>query len=275
MNQIPYDRDAAVAYAARYAFDYNPAFGSWAKAGGDCANFVSQCLHAGGLPMKRAGIRQWYYDTPDAGYTKATSSWKGAQSLRIFLKYNQEPPRLPTEFLITPHGLQKGDIVWALNNDGISKAARIARHVAMVDHVTQDGEIFIYGHTANKRNERWAYAWADTLFGKLSDYILLSGHDPDQEVHYIPEDDPQSDLDPNVRLLRYRLGTHMQSGSDVEDVQAQLIKMGYDPGPVDSWYGPLTRAAVMEFQQAQGIQVDGIVGPETRSTLKKQKEERE
>ena len=271
MNQILYDRDAAVAYAVRYAIDYNPAFGNWAKAGGDCANFVSQCLYAGGLPMKRTGLRQWYYDTPNARYTKATSSWKGAQSLRVFLKHNQEEPKLPIEFLSTPYGLQKGDIVWALNDDGTSKASKTAHHVVMVDHVTPDGEIFIHGHTANKRNERWVYSREDTLYGKFGDYIMLSNLDPEQEAPPILEDVPQSDPNPDYRLLRYRAGVSMQNGSDVAAVQAQLIQLGYGPGPVDGWYGPLTRAAVVEFQQVQGIRVDGIVGPETRTTFDKKK----
>jgi hypothetical protein len=272
MNQIPYDREAAVTYAARYALDYNPAFGNWAKGGGDCANFVSQCLYAGGLPMKRMGLRQWYYDTPNAKYKMATSSWKGAQSLRVFLQHNQEEPRLPVEFLPSSYGLQKGDIVWALNDDGSSKSYRTAHHVVLVDHVTPDGQIFIYGHTANRRNERWAYAKEDTLYGKLGDYILLSEPDPKQAVPSKQEYEPQTALDPAGRLLRYRVGTRMQSGSDVEAVQTRLIQLGYDPGPVDGWYGPKTRAAIEAFQQAQGIRVDGIAGPETKTALDKQKE---
>lgn len=99
MNSIPYDREVAAAYAARYALNCNPSFGNWTKSGGDCANFVSQCLYAGGMPMKRIGPRQWYYDTPNAGYTEASSSWKGAQSLRMFLKYNKEQPMPPITFL--------------------------------------------------------------------------------------------------------------------------------------------------------------------------------
>lgn len=272
MNQVPYDREAAAAYAARYALKYNTAFGNWAKAGGDCANFVSQCLYAGGLPMKRTGLRQWYYNTPDSKYTKATSSWKGAQSLRVFLQHNQEEPRLPVEFPSSPHGLQKGDIVWALNDDGTSKSARTAHHVVLVDHVTPDGQIFIYGHTANKRNERWAYSKEDTLYGKLGDCILLSELAPGQAAPLKQEDEPENSLDTAGRLLRYRAGTRMQNGNDVMAVQARLIRLGYDPGPLDGWYGPKTRAAVEAFQKAQGIRVDGITGPETKTALNKQKE---
>ena len=43
---------------------------------GDCANFVSQCLFAGGLTFKETGSanRQWYYYTKGGSYKKKSSS---------------------------------------------------------------------------------------------------------------------------------------------------------------------------------------------------------
>lgn len=41
-----YDRDAAVAYARQYALSFNSQYANYANSGGDCMNFVSQCLHA-------------------------------------------------------------------------------------------------------------------------------------------------------------------------------------------------------------------------------------
>ena len=43
-----YDPDAAVQYARQYCQHYNKEYGDYSKSGGDCANFVSQCLIAGG-----------------------------------------------------------------------------------------------------------------------------------------------------------------------------------------------------------------------------------
>lgn len=45
-----YNREKAVAYAHRWAYGFNPAYGNFTDMGGDCTNFLSQCLHAGGLP---------------------------------------------------------------------------------------------------------------------------------------------------------------------------------------------------------------------------------
>ena len=42
-----YNRDAAVAYAEKWALSRNPAFYNFSGIGGDCTNFASQCIYAG------------------------------------------------------------------------------------------------------------------------------------------------------------------------------------------------------------------------------------
>ena len=46
---IQYARRDAVQYARRWALSRNRAYNDFTKGGGDCMNFVSQCLYAGGL----------------------------------------------------------------------------------------------------------------------------------------------------------------------------------------------------------------------------------
>ena len=46
----------------------------------------------------------------------------------------------------------------------------------------------------------------------------------------------------------------------VRDLQQALKTLGHDPGPVDGVFGAQTEIAVKAFQQAKGIDVDGIVG---------------
>jgi hypothetical protein len=53
----------------------------------------------------------------------------------------------------------------------------------------------------------------------------------------------------------------------VREVQRLLRTLGDAPGPVDGFYGPLTEAAVMRFQEAHALAVDGIVGHQTRMRL--------
>jgi peptidoglycan hydrolase-like protein with peptidoglycan-binding domain len=53
----------------------------------------------------------------------------------------------------------------------------------------------------------------------------------------------------------------------VRSLQTKLTAGGFTPGPVDGRFGPMTRTAVQRFQQADGLAVDGIVGPHTRRGL--------
>lgn len=67
--------------------------------------------------------------------------------------------------------------------------------------------------------------------------------------------DPLPPIDPNVPDL-----------STLEGVQAALVKLGYDPGPVDGEDGPQTRAAIQKFQidhQPDAGAVHGVAGPRT------------
>jgi murein L,D-transpeptidase YcbB/YkuD len=57
------------------------------------------------------------------------------------------------------------------------------------------------------------------------------------------------------------------SGPDVENLQSQLTAAGFEPGKLDGVFGPKTKAAVMAFQRARGLEVDGIVGPRTWAAL--------
>ena len=54
---------------------------------------------------------------------------------------------------------------------------------------------------------------------------------------------------------------------DVRALQQALKDKGFDPGSVDGMMGPATRRAIKAFQAANGLEVDGIVGPNTRAKL--------
>ncbi len=57
------------------------------------------------------------------------------------------------------------------------------------------------------------------------------------------------------------------SGALVRKVQLALRAAGFDPGKIDSQYGPHTVAAVHAFQLANRLVPDGIVGPRTALKL--------
>ena len=58
-------------------------------------------------------------------------------------------------------------------------------------------------------------------------------------------------------------------GEAVKKLQTILVSLGYDLGknPIDGEFGTATAKAVKAFQQANGLEVDGIVGPQTWNAL--------
>jgi peptidoglycan hydrolase-like protein with peptidoglycan-binding domain len=56
-------------------------------------------------------------------------------------------------------------------------------------------------------------------------------------------------------------------GPVVAEVQSSLATHGFSPGPADGIFGGKTLAAVLAFQEARGLLVDGKVGPATKAAL--------
>jgi peptidoglycan hydrolase-like protein with peptidoglycan-binding domain len=57
------------------------------------------------------------------------------------------------------------------------------------------------------------------------------------------------------------------TGGQVTLLQELLIGLGYDVGGADGVFGRRTENAVRKFQADQGIEVDGVVGPQTQARL--------
>lgn len=62
----------------------------------------------------------------------------------------------------------------------------------------------------------------------------------------------------------YRRGSR---GPEVSRIQARVKELGYYRGPIDADFGGGTEAAVRAFQKAEGLAVDGAVGPDTWARL--------
>lgn len=55
--------------------------------------------------------------------------------------------------------------------------------------------------------------------------------------------------------------------ANVSAVQSKLATLGFNPGSIDGIFGPKTLAALKNFQRAEGLVIDGIVGPITWKAL--------
>lgn len=76
-----YNRTLAVDYAKKWALSHNPNYFYFDGIGGDCTNFVSQCLLAGGGVMNFDKYHGWFY----VNQAVRSPSWASVNYLRKFL----------------------------------------------------------------------------------------------------------------------------------------------------------------------------------------------
>ena len=117
---IPYDRSRAVEYARRWALSRNPLYIDFTGQGGNCTNFVSQCLFAGCGVMNTTKTYGWYYFSP----TDRAPAWSGVDELFDFL--TGKPEFIEANGGVGPYAvnaadarqIQIGDVVQLQNSRG-------------------------------------------------------------------------------------------------------------------------------------------------------------
>lgn len=112
MREVSYDRNAAVAYARRWALDRNMAYYDFEKIGGDCTNFASQSIYAGARIMNYTPTFGWYYRS---SYDRSPS-WSGVEYLYNFLVNNKSVG--PFAHVVSQNEVEPGDIVQLGTADG-------------------------------------------------------------------------------------------------------------------------------------------------------------
>ena len=146
-----YDREAAVAYALEWAHNFNPDYPNFSKGGGDCANFISQCLTAAGFEMNG----DWYCESswdPRALYNPNynwnwSKLWSGAKEQYEYLKNSNI---ISEEVVIT----SVDQITDTINNSEIKvgdimylKFDQDRPHHATIISKIEDGMIFYAAHS--------------------------------------------------------------------------------------------------------------------------------
>ncbi len=154
IHQTKYDRQRAVQYAELWWNSYNPRYRHFDV---DCTNFVSQAIHAGGIPMHFARQRNqgwWYRD----GRENWSYSWAVAHSLRNYLA--RGGPHLKATAVNRADQLQLGDIIcYDWEGDGRWD------HNTIVTAIDPRGMPLVNAHTVNSRRRYWDYrdshAWRE------------------------------------------------------------------------------------------------------------------
>ena len=144
--EIPYDRYSAVEYALKWSYSRNPRFFDFEDIGGDCTNFVSQCLFAGCGIMNYSGFENgWYYINAN----DRSASWTGVQYLRRFLLTNNGTAVYGVDSSLA--NIEPGDVIQLKNSNGI------LYHSVIVSYVKQPASpqnIFICAHSNDARDRR-------------------------------------------------------------------------------------------------------------------------
>lgn len=123
-NENKYSRSTAVNYALTYGLNFNPNyryFNLINNNGGDCTNFTSQCLFAGGAPMEFNSSRPWWYKHGSAVSQDAWSlCWSIAHSLYYYLRVNAEKNSPFTKGIevASAEQLEPGDLIFLQREKG-------------------------------------------------------------------------------------------------------------------------------------------------------------
>lgn len=130
-----------------------------------------------------------------------------------------------------------------LNKDQINRLIAIANsEVGITEYPPNSNNVkyntWYYGHTVQGDNYKWCAVFISYIF-----YVLEGGQ----------------------AVVTLKTG---DKGQEVRNLQQILNTKGYSL-TVDGDFGPLTQAAVKNFQRANGLTDDGVVGPKTWEKLTK------
>lgn len=138
---MPYVREAALAYAARWALSRNPLFYNFTEVGGDCTNFVSQAILAGSCVMNMTPTFGWYYRSVD----DRAPAFTGVQAFWDF--FTSAPDFAAANGGVGPFGREVGESEIA-PGDAVQLGNVTGRyyHTLLVTRITGEG-ILVAAHS--------------------------------------------------------------------------------------------------------------------------------
>ena len=152
----PYNRERAVEYALKWALSRNPLFADFTGIGGNCTNFVSQCILAGSCTMNYTPTFGWYYISLE----ERAPAWS---SVEYFYDFITGVPRFaernggigPYAREVGREEAQLGDVIQYANADGDWY------HTVIITGFDGD-EILVSAQSDDARNRRLSsYGFAD------------------------------------------------------------------------------------------------------------------
>lgn len=143
MSKGRYNREKVYEYAKKWAYYRNPQYYNYDAIGGDCTNFVSQCIFAGCNKMNYNKNNGWYYIN---GNNKSPS-WTGVEFLYDFLIHNKGEG--PSGKETTIDKLDIGDII-QLNFDG----NKFSHSLVVIQNAKNINDTLVATHTFDTFGKR-------------------------------------------------------------------------------------------------------------------------
>ncbi len=135
-----YNRKKAIDYAYKWALDRNPKYYNYDNLGGDCTNFVSQCIFEGSKIMNYSKNFGWYYINAN----NKSPSWTGVEFLYNYLTRNSTLG--PIGIKTSKNNVEEGDIIQ------LSFDNRIFSHSLFITKIVGES-IYVATHTDDNLNK--------------------------------------------------------------------------------------------------------------------------
>ncbi len=154
---------------AVYESYYNSAYYNFNSLGGDCANYTSQCIYAGGMPQVKCepfGLDGWYY----VNSSDRSSTWTGAGYLKTWM------------------GDNRGTLITSASNSTIYMGSPViyngSSHAVICVGRNSAGTAIINSHNKDWYHGPWNY-WSGATYST----VQLTKTDPsiDHDTHTYTE----------------------------------------------------------------------------------------
>lgn len=150
-----YNRLEAVKYAQKWALGANPKFYHFEGIGGDCTNFISQCLLAGGGAMVYNKANGWYYISSE----NRSPSWTSVESLASFLLRQTDKGIVGRKSDLS--SLREGDLIQLRQNP------YRFNHSLIISRIS-NGQIYVCAHSFDALDRKFSsYSYLEAVGLKI------------------------------------------------------------------------------------------------------------
>lgn len=138
MTEYSLNVENEIRYAQKWAFSRNPIYYDFENIGGDCTNFISQCLFAGGAAMNYTYDTGWYYSSVN----NRAAAWSSVEYFYNFIISNKDIG--PFGRLVPLSQIRVGDVVQ------LGTGSKFYHTLLVVN--LRNGEPYIAAHTNDAFN---------------------------------------------------------------------------------------------------------------------------